>query len=62
MDQSDEDIAVAVHHALIQGCDDGAYFEVQEDGLVIDGRINLLIVAQELRKRLARVEPSNTEM
>ena len=58
MDQSDEDIAVAVHHALIQGCDDGTYFEVQEDGLVIDGRINLLIVAQELRKRLARVEPS----
>ena len=58
MDHLDEDIAVAIHHALIQGCDDGTYFEVQEDGLVVDGRINLLIVARELRKRLAQVEPS----
>jgi hypothetical protein len=58
MDQSDEDIAVAIHHALIQGCDDGTYFEVHDDGLVIDGRINLLIVARELRRRLAQVEPS----
>jgi len=58
MDKTDEDIAVAIHHALIQGCDDGTYFELQDDGLVIDGRVNLLIVARELKKRLARVEPS----
>jgi hypothetical protein len=52
LDQSDEEIAVAIHHALIQGCDDGTYFEIQDDGLVIHGRINLLIVARALKARL----------
>ncbi len=54
----EEEIAVAIHRALIQGCDDGTYFEIQDDGLVIEGRINLLIVARELRKQLA---PSSAE-
>jgi hypothetical protein len=52
LDHPDEEIAVAVHHALIQGCDDGTYFEIQDDGLVIRGRINLLIVARTLKVRL----------
>jgi len=39
-DLDEEEIAVAVHRALIQGCDDGTYFEVHDDGLVIEGRIN----------------------
>ena len=33
----EEEIALAIHRALIQGCDDGTYFEVQDDGLVIEG-------------------------
>jgi hypothetical protein len=54
----EEEIAVAIHRALVQGCDDGTYFGVQDDGLVIEGRINLLIVARELRKQLRQVQPS----
>lgn len=54
----EEEIAVAIHRALIQGCDDGTYFEVQDDGPVIEGRINLLIVARELRKQLRQVQPN----
>ena len=56
LDYPDEEIAVAVHHALIQGCDDGTYFEIQDDALVIRGRINLLIVARALKGRLATPE------
>jgi hypothetical protein len=56
LDHSDEEFAVAVHHALIQGCDDGTYFEIQDDGLVIHGRINLLIVARALKARLVTPE------
>lgn len=61
MDDLDEQIAVAVHHSLIQGCDDGTFFEIQNDGLVINGRINLLIVARELIARLATVEATKPE-
>jgi hypothetical protein len=43
----EEEIAVAIPRALIQGCDDGTYFQVQDDGLLINGRINLLIVSRE---------------
>ena len=61
MDYPDDEIAVAVHHALIQGCDDGTYFEIQDDALVIRGRINLLIVARALKARLATVEANKPE-
>lgn len=27
LDHPDEEIAVAIHHALIQGCDDGTYLK-----------------------------------
>jgi hypothetical protein len=56
LDHPNEEITFDVHRAPIQGCDDGAYFEMQDVALVIRGRSNLLIVARALKARLATPE------
>jgi hypothetical protein len=43
----------AIWRALLQGCDDGTYFDRDGDLLVVDGCLNLPRVAQELQQRLA---------
>jgi hypothetical protein len=48
---TEEQLAVLIHHALIQGCQDGTYFEPHEYGLVVNGCIDLTIVARYLLKR-----------
>jgi hypothetical protein len=55
LDHPNEEITFDVR-APIQGCDDGAYFEIQDVALVIRGRSNLLIVARALKARLATLE------
>jgi hypothetical protein len=50
-----DEVVNAIWRALIQGCDDGTYFDRDGDLLVIDGRLNLPIVAQELQQRLVEI-------
>src|SRR6478609_2261692 len=51
--QNQDEVVNAIWRALIQGCDDGTYFDRDGDLLVVDGRLNLPIVAQDLQQRLA---------
>jgi hypothetical protein len=48
-----DEVVNAIWRALLQGCDDATYFDLDGDLLVVDGRLNLPRVAQELQQRLA---------
>ena len=50
-----DEVVNAIWRALIQGCDDGTYFDRDGDLLVVNGRLNLPIVAQDLQQRLAEI-------
>jgi hypothetical protein len=50
-----DEVVNAIWRALIRGCDDGTYFDRDGDLLVVDGRLNLPIVAQDLQQRLAEI-------
>ena len=50
-----DEVVNAIWRALIQGCDGGTHFDRDGDLLVVNGRLNLPIVAQELQQRLAEI-------
>jgi hypothetical protein len=59
---TNEELAEMIQHALIHACEDGSYFEPQEDGLVADAMINLPIAARELRKRIEIASCTDEEL
>jgi hypothetical protein len=50
-----DEVVNAIWRALIQGCGDGTYFDRDGDLLVVNGRLNLPSVAQELQQRLDEI-------